>query len=333
MRGERHSAVTKLEALSAALACVVALATTVTLIPLLRRHAMDTPNERSSHVTPTPRGGGLGVVAAVAIAFLFADPSPTRSTLLVLAAMLAMGALGFVDDLWGLPEAVRFGIQALVCGGLASVLLARPVHGWVEVTAAVVGVTFWLAAFTNAYNFMDGINGISAVTACVAAGWYLWLAHHLHLASTAVLATALLGGAIGFLPLNFPRARIFLGDVGSYGVGLLLGGIAMLCLIGGASFLQALAPLLVYVADTGWTLLRRMANRERWWKAHREHIYQRLSGLGANPAVVTVLIGVLSILNCLASAPGVPIGLSIVGVVLILGAYLASPNLKVWGRA
>lgn len=323
---------TRTEVLSAALGFAVALVVTVALIPLLRRHAMDVPNDRSSHVTPTPRGGGLAVVVAIVIAALVAGSSPPRNILLVLVAMVVLAAVGLVDDLKGLPETIRFGIQALVCGGIASALIAGPADGWFEVTAVVALVAFWLAAFTNAYNFMDGINGISGVTAAVAAGWYLWLADRLDMPGTAVLAAALLGGAIGFLPLNFPRARIFLGDVGSYGIGLLLGCLAVLCILRGANVLQASAPLLVYVADTGWTLLRRMARKEKWWKAHREHVYQRLSGLGANRTLVTVLVGVLSVLICLASAPGVPAGLGGVVVVGILAVYLASPHLKIWSR-
>lgn len=323
---------TRPEVLSAALGFGVALVATIALIPLLRRHALDVPNSRSSHVTPTPRGGGLAVVAAIAIAVLVADSSPPRNTLLVLLAMVVLAIVGLVDDLKGLPETVRFGIQALVCGGISGALVAGPAHGWFEVTAVVVLVAFWLAAFTNAYNFMDGINGISGVTAGVAAGWYLWLAHHLNVPGTAVLAAALLGGAMGFLPLNFPRALVFLGDVGSYGIGLLLGCLAILCILGGANLLQAIAPLLVYVADTGWTLLRRMARQEKWWKAHREHVYQRLTTLGANRTLVAVVVGVLSALICLASAPGVPIVLGVVGVMGILAAYLASPHLKIWSR-
>lgn len=320
------------EVFSGSIGFVVSIVATIALVPLLRRHAMDVPNDRSSHVTPIPRGGGLAVVLAIVIAVLVADSAPSRNTLLLLLAMMVLATVGLIDDLKRLPEAVRFGIQALVCGGIAGALSVGPTDGWVETTAVIALFAFWLAGFTNAYNFMDGINGISGVTAGVAAGWYLWLAHHLNIAGTAVLASALLGGAIGFLPMNFPRARIFLGDVGSYGIGLLLGCLAILSIIGGANVIQASAPLLLYVADTGWTLLRRMARKEKWWKAHREHVYQRLSALGASRTLVTVLVGALSALICLASAPGMPIALSIVGVVVILAAYLASPHLKIWSR-
>lgn len=300
------------------------------ILPVLRRHAMDVPNARSSHNAPIPRGGGVAVVVALVGSVALLGKGEGIAVPLVGVVLLA--ALGLVDDLRGLRESVRFGAQVVVSVGLAYLF----VNGWAQglpvVTTATLVGAFWLTAFTNAFNFMDGINGISGVTASLAAGWYLWLGHQYDLPAVGLLAAGLLGAAAGFLPLNFPRARLFLGDVGSYGVGVLLGSLAMLSLTGGAGWLLSVAPLLVYSADTGWTLARRMHRREKWWRAHRENVYQRLTASGANPSLVTVLVGCVSLVVCLLATLDQYLGISVVAVLAVLTMYLASPNLPIWRR-
>lgn len=304
-------------------------------LPALRRHALDVPNARSSHDTPIPRGGGFAVVVATVMAVVAGvgliaavDSGDVAATLL---GVLLLAALGLADDLRGLHELVRFGVQVVVSVTVSYLLVADSSDG-VAVTAGLTLLAgLWLTSFTNAFNFMDGINGISGVTACVGAGWYLWLGHRYDLPAVALLSAGLLGAAAGFLPLNFPRARLFLGDVGSYGIGVLLACLAILTWIGGAGWLPSVAPLLVYVADTGWTLLRRMHRREKWWKAHRENVYQRLTARGASPVFVTLLVGSLSLATCLLALDQHG-AFNIGAVLVILLAYVASPDLAAGRR-
>ena len=300
------------------------------LVVLRRWRVLDVPNERSSHLHPTPRGGGLAVaVAALAGGLVSRGPGGQRAVLLLVA--VAMGAVGLAEDLVGISVprrlALQMGIGALAAPFLASgVGLGLPV----EAGAAVLSVV-WLAAFVNAFNFMDGINGISAVQVIVAGAAYAWLGrgHHPLLVDGGLAAAA---AAAGFLPFNFPRARMFLGDIGSYLLGGWLAVLAVLAVRDGLGLVAAGAPLALYVADTGTTLLRRIAQGEAWMQPHRSHAYQRLVVAGWSHAASTTLVG-LTVLVCSAlgiAARGRPVpvqaGLA-VAIAVVVGAYLVSPAL------
>jgi UDP-GlcNAc:undecaprenyl-phosphate/decaprenyl-phosphate GlcNAc-1-phosphate transferase len=153
----------------------------------------------------------------------------------------------------------------------------------------------WTTGVTNAYNFMDGINGIASMEAIVAgAALAVLLSRHGDTAG-AVVAVATAGAAAGFLPWNYPKARIFMGDVGSAALGFLLAMLAVRFSFVGGSLLEGALPLLPFLFDTSLTLARRITNRERWWTAHRTHLYQRLTQLGWSHATVTAVWGALAL--------------------------------------
>jgi UDP-GlcNAc:undecaprenyl-phosphate GlcNAc-1-phosphate transferase len=303
----------------------VALVVTGLLIPLLRgAQVLDVPNHRSSHVDVTPRGGGIGVIAGVAAGVLVGGSDHQVLVVLVGAAVAAL--VGLADDLRGLAPLTRLVAQVLMAAAVSLALLTgRDVVAALLVAGGVVAVV-WLVACLNAFNFMDGINGVSGLTALVAGGWYAWLGHDLTDAALQVAGLALAGAALGFLPWNAIRARVFLGDVGSYGLGFGIGGLALVALLAGASWLQALAPLAIYLADTAWTLVDRVRRGETWYEAHREHVYQRLVIAGWSHQATAVLVAGLALAVCLL-AGAAPLPFAALGALVVVTCYVRLPGL------
>ena len=236
------------------------------------RVALDRPNERSLHEQPVPRTGGIAILAGAAVSLAFGVGSLWLP--IVLAAGLAV--LSFVDDVRGLHTGMRLATHLAVAGVLAWYLLS-PMQ-----PLALVLLALGVAWITNLYNFMDGSDGLAGGMALIGFGGYALaaaLAGHVPLAA---LDIALAASAGAFLLLNFPPARIFLGDVGSVPLGFLA---AALGLAGWRDDVWPLwFPLLVFapfIGDATLTLLRRLARGEHVWRAHREHYYQRLVRMGA----------------------------------------------------
>jgi UDP-N-acetylmuramyl pentapeptide phosphotransferase/UDP-N-acetylglucosamine-1-phosphate transferase len=269
-----------------------AAATTIVLIvwlrPWLQRYALARPNARSSHSEPTPQGGGIAVIAAtlavtaVATFMLNDSASPFGATLgPVLAATAFIAALGTLDDIHTLGIAPRLLGQMLAVG---LVLFALPADltitsflpWWLE-RALLLVAGVW---FVNLVNFMDGLDWMTVAEVLPVTGGLVLLsafgALPLH---GMILALALFGAVLGFAPFNKPVARLFLGDVGSLPIGLLVGYLLVL-LAGGGHVAAALLLPLYYVADATITLLRRLGNGEKVWEAHRTHFYQRATNYG-----------------------------------------------------
>lgn len=266
----------------------VALAASLLLtglaIPVLRRgQFLDVPNQRSSHTVVTPRGGGVAVMIAIIVA-VSAGEEAAAWPLVFLA--LALAVVGLVDDARSLPSRIRL-LAQLVLGILLCTWAATylGISGLSGVAFGVVSV-FGVVGYINAFNFMDGINGISALNAMLSGAWFVWLGREYDLAMVMLVGGVLAGASLGFLPWNSPRAQIFLGDVGSYGIGAVVAGLAVFSWGAGAPGIWATAPLLVYLADTGWVILRRARAGAPLMEAHREHVYQRLvsQGWGHFPA-------------------------------------------------
>lgn len=251
---------------------------TVLLRSWLRRRAiLDRPGARSSHATPVPRGAGLGVIAALIIAWLAlaARGAMPPDTVVVALVTASLALLSFVDDLRGLPVALRlaahfvaalialafFPRDALVFQGL----LPLPVD---RAAAALLWV--W---FVNLYNFMDGIDGITGVeTICIGAG----IAAVSLVGGGSLVAAPLVGVAValGFLRFNWQPASVFLGDAGSVPLGYVMGWL-LLVLARDGHWAPALILPLYYLADATVTLVRRARRGEALWRAHRDHFYQR----------------------------------------------------------
>lgn len=252
------------------------------LMPLLARYALAKPNARSSHKIPTPQGGGIAVIAAVivvvAITTVFLGPPlDGRLNLTIVAfATAGLAALGAMDDLRPMEAAPRLLLQTAasiaVVATLPPEISAVPaVPWWLDRAIMVVG-TVWLV---NVVNFMDGIDWMTvAELVPVTASLTVFGLIGALPASATIVAVALCGAVVGFAPLNKPIARLFLGDVGSLPIGLLLGW--MLILLAGRGHLAAAILLpLYYLADTTTTLLHRLAKGEQITQAHRSHFYQQ----------------------------------------------------------
>lgn len=258
-------------------------ALTAVLVPVLARAGLqDVPNDRSSHQAPTPRGGGIAVVAALLLAVgtaVLLGGASAQYAVPVVASATTLAAVGLVDDLRGVAPAVRLALQASV-SAVACVAVALGVGGgpWGAAWLVLVG-TVASVAFVNAFNFMDGVNGISALNAAVYGCWFVWVGLHEDQQVLVVLGAALAGAALGFLPWN-ASSRVFLGDVGSYGIGAVVAGTAVLGWAGGGSAGLLVVPLTVYLADTGWVLVKKVARGQSLTQAHRDHVYQRLVARG-----------------------------------------------------
>jgi UDP-N-acetylmuramyl pentapeptide phosphotransferase/UDP-N-acetylglucosamine-1-phosphate transferase len=304
------------------------------LIPLLRRAAIDVPNGRSSHSVPTPRGGGAPIAAGLVVAVALLIRGPVAVMFAVAVAVFA--AIGFADDLGSLPAGRRLAMQGLASLAIAGVLVGRVGLPPVVMAAGVVVLAVWLIGFVNAFNFMDGVNGISATQALIGGAYYACLGWWRPDAFLATAGAAVAAGALAFLPWNAVRARVFLGDAGSYGLGVALALLAACSVIRHIPLEAALAPLALYLADTGWTLQRRIRASERIFEAHRTHAYQKLCDVGWSHQRVTLATAAVTAAVCvlgaasLTSHPALRAGADLAAAFFLV-AYLRSPALL--GRA
>jgi UDP-N-acetylmuramyl pentapeptide phosphotransferase/UDP-N-acetylglucosamine-1-phosphate transferase len=254
-------------------ACVIPAAASAILIALLRRSRLgrwlaDVPNERSLHAEPRPRVGGIGLMAAslpVALAL-------TRMELaLPLALALLLALVSFADDRHSLPIALRLTVH--FGAAIAVVLAGAASFGLVAAIVAVLAIA-WM---TNLFNFMDGADGLAGGMGSIGFATLAWGAAAAGDAALALTGACLASACAGFLVHNFPPARVFMGDAGSIPLGFLAGALGVLGAARGTW--PAWFPLLAFapfIADASITLLRRASRRERFWRAHRTHSYQRL---------------------------------------------------------
>jgi len=308
------------------------------LRPLLVRYALARPNARSSHAAPTPQGGGIAVVTA-ALASLWLGAAlaglagETQLAGLTLAAAI-LALIGVVDDIRGLGPVPRLLVQAVAVGVVIATLpsdvrivplLPRALE-WVLLLVGGV----W---FVNLVNFMDGIDWMTvAETVPIAAGAALLGLIGAVPLSTVLVALALLGATIGFAPFNRPVARLFLGDVGSLPIGLMLGWILMVLASRGHLAAALLLPL-YYLADATITLARRLARREAVWQAHRTHFYQRATDGGFAVTEIVVRVFVLNIaLATLALVSAIEPDLRVDLATLALGGALVAWLLGTFAR-
>jgi len=308
------------------------------LRPLLVRYALARPNARSSHVQPTPQGGGIAVVVAAlaslwlgaALAGLAGESQLAGLTLA--AAILAL--IGAVDDIRGLGPVSRLLVQAVAVGVVIATLpsdfrivplLPRALE-WVLLLVGGV----W---FVNLVNFMDGIDWMTvAETVPITAGVALLGLTGAVPLSGVLVALALLGATVGFAPFNRPVARLFLGDVGSLPIGLMLGWILMMLESRGHLAAALLLPL-YYLADATITLARRLARREAVWQAHRTHFYQRATDGGFAVREIVVRVFVLNIaLATLALVSAIEPDLRVDLATLALGGALVAWLLGTFAR-
>jgi UDP-N-acetylmuramyl pentapeptide phosphotransferase/UDP-N-acetylglucosamine-1-phosphate transferase len=289
----------------------------------VRRDLLDVPNARSSHARPTPRLGGLGIVAAVALSMAVAQmlfALDARAAVILVGLGLAVALVSLVDDLRGLPALARLTVH--LAAGAAAVAALGPLEVIGDLGVADPGLArrldsvltvLWIAGFMNAFNFMDGIDGIAggqglvAGAATAAIGW-------LHgVPAATVLGATMAAACLGFLLHNWSPATIFMGDVGSAFLGFLIATAPMVAPataqppVGLLPFALVVWPFLF---DTMLTFVRRAVRGENVMAAHKTHFYQRLTQAGWShgrvAALYTALAGVAAALVVSPPALGRP---------------------------
>lgn len=304
----------------------------IVVVVLRRCGVFDVPNERSSHTQPTLRGGGLAPAIGVFAALLFAGAvdGPTRVS--VLTAIGAFGLIGLAEDLFGVPILARLALQTVAVAMIAPWILQDLGASQSFRLLAAVMIFLFIVSYVNAFNFMDGINGISVAQTVAAGGvWYI-VGRIEGVDSFAVSGAVMVAAALAFAPFNFPTALVFLGDVGSYAIGAALAVLALMGLRAGIAPEAVIAPLTVYLADTGATLMRRFIRGDPWYRPHRDHTYQQLVGLGWSHTTTTVMVGAAIALTGALGVVSLDSGLPLRataggGILVVLTAYLAAPEL------
>lgn len=296
---------------------------------LRRRSLLDHPNERSSHVVPTPRGGGLGVLAALLPAWIicgFAYPDRlTPGLIAMMVSLIGLSAISFLDDLRSLPAWLRLLAQigtvaitlsllpadALVFSGAVPLFLDRVITGlaWV-----------W---FLNLFNFMDGIDGISGVEAA-SIGLGVALIGGLSAAGFLVAPSLSLAACAGaFLAWNWHPAKVFLGDAGSVPLGFALFWLLLMLWLAGDRQAAVILPA-YYLADATITLVRRALRGEKIWQAHRSHFYQRAAQNGASHAWISrrILFANIGLIVLAVIAPSLPAFTAVILAAIVTAALL-----------
>jgi UDP-N-acetylmuramyl pentapeptide phosphotransferase/UDP-N-acetylglucosamine-1-phosphate transferase len=301
------------------------------LRPWLARYALARPNARSSHKVPTPQGGGIAVVAAttivvVAAEIFFANQLGDQWRLsIVFASTIGLALVGVTDDLRPLDAIPRLVLQiaavaAIIATFPADMRIVPSIPWWLDRAVMLVG-GIWLV---NLVNFMDGIDWmtVAEIVPTTAALGLFGLMGLLPSEATLV-ALALCGAMVGFAPFNRPVAQLFLGDVGSLPIGLLLGWL-LAVLAGGGHLAAAVLLPLYYLADATITLMRRLVNGEQIMQAHRSHFYQRALdvGLAVNQIVARVFalnlaLGLLALLTVLRESAILNAAAFITGLILV----------------
>ena len=316
-----------------AIAAIVTALTALLVGGMITRYGnklglVDVPNKRSSHTAPTPRGGGVGILAGVAAGMLIlalVGKGPERHAAAILLTTAPIAFIGILDDARSVPASWRLMVQIAAATTLTAVLGPTgrmPLPPPLDVSLGYLAWPFtilWLVAITNFFNFMDGLDGLAtgqtAVT-CIGvlvAGW----------ATSAVRLSALLiSAAAGFLVLNRPPARVFLGDVGSTSLGFSIAAMPLLAPADrrGAATLAIAIGLSLFILDPLETLGRRALTGQGVGKAHRQHSYQQLclSWSSRRVAVTVVVVGL-----CLSVAGGLTYNAIWLGWPTILVAALA----------
>jgi UDP-N-acetylmuramyl pentapeptide phosphotransferase/UDP-N-acetylglucosamine-1-phosphate transferase len=281
------------------LAAILSAALTWALRPLLMRYALARPNARSSHKIPTPQGAGIAVIGATLIVaatiILLAGSASLRLPLAIFSACIFVAIVGAADDIRPVPVLPRLLLQAIAVGTVVSIIpsgmqIFPMLPLWLErVIVLIAGL--W---FVNLVNFMDGLDWMTVSETVPIAGALILLGIlGVVTPMTAIVAAALGGAMLGFAPFNRPVAKVFLGDVGSLPIGLLLGW-CLLELAYRGQFVAALLLPLYYLADATVTMLRRLVAGEKIWAAHRSHFYQRATD---NGFTVLDVIGTVFVLN------------------------------------
>lgn len=298
-------ALTSLTLIAAAVAVVSAISVRIVRAYAIKKALLDMPNDRSSHKVPVPRLGGAAfipvVLVGLAVAWSAGGP-PSWLTIGFFVGATLLFAISLLDDFISLSAKARLAGQILaVAAVVAPGLHYAGTVAWPYVLVIGAIYVFCATGLVNIYNFMDGIDGIAGIQAIAAGGFWFAVSLSLGAPATGALALLVVAGALGFLTLNWPPAKIFMGDAGSTVLGYAFATLPLLAVIESrgslalntacvAGFL-AVWPFLV---DGTFTILRRLRKGENIFQAHRSNLYQRLVIAGRPHAQVTLAYGALA---------------------------------------
>lgn len=276
------------------LVVVALISFTVTLLVRFYalNHLLDIPNHRSSHQQPTPRGGGLGVVVAFicGLLFLYFFGNLEIGWIKIFAVSFLVAGIGFWDD--HRPVAAHWRLLVHVCAATLAVFLLKEQSPSQYSLFISFAIGFFLVWSLNLFNFMDGIDGIAASEAIfvsLSLGGLMWFIN----SNLALLGFVLAVSSLGFLTLNWPTAKIFMGDIGSGFLGFVLALLILIYSQVEASFLFiGLILFAVFITDATMTLLARFARGEKWYQAHCSHGYQHAAKNYGHLKVLLVVWGI-----------------------------------------
>lgn len=311
---------------------------------LVRRYAgvlrlIDVPNERSSHSTLTPRGGGLGIVMAtvlgLASARLLDIALPAAAFLVLIGGGVMVAVVSLIDDLRGVRPPIRLGVHfaaggmVLVFGGVLFAVdvpsIGHLYLGWVGVPL----ILLWVAGMANAFNFMDGVDGLAGSQAVIAAGTWAVAGWYLERGDLMTIGVLLAAASAGFLIHNWSPARLFMGDVGSAFLGYSLAAVPLLADAPRAPLaFSGVVVLWPFVFDPAYTLIRRASRGENLFLAHRSHLYQRLVAAGWRHQSVCLLYVLIAFAG---SIIGIAILRNVTGAAVLSVIYLPGSILLVTG--
>lgn len=315
-------------------------ATGMVLKYLVKKAILDHPNDRSSHSTPTPRGGGIGMLIAVLPALFlshFYSPTPLGAYQPVLIAACALALLSWLDDLKDLGPLVRFATQIVAVSVCLTFIPATEngfLGGFLPIWAEKIILGIGWVWFLNLFNFMDGIDGISGIEIISIGLGIVLIAALAHLNIQYINSGLILAAAaLGFLRWNWHKAKVFMGDVGSVPMGFLIGWL-LISLAGEGFLIVGIIIALYYLIDATLTLLKRALRKEKVWQAHREHYYQKATqaGMPHDQVVIRIALVNLCLLGCVWIAfhfhplGGLAFGLITVGLALRFFATLKPAN-------
>lgn len=292
-------------------AAVVTAVSALIAFPLLRRAGVvDVPSDRSSHTQATVRGGGIaigcGITVATVVTMIW---NITQHGVFGLGSiMMPIGflvltwcysAIGMSDDLDSLGSVGRLFGQVVLALVFSACIALFSTQGVAHVLVfAVIGVTL-----VNAVNFVDGLNGYVTTWAIVTGAWFAFVGSWIDETDVMLLSLALAGAATGFLPFNLGRAKAFLGDTGSYGIGAAVFAIAVWLFVIGVPIVVIIAPMIFVLFDVGFTLVLRLFQGENIFLPHRRHIYQQIQQAGWSHGSVSLFHAALSVLACILAVP------------------------------
>ncbi|PCC41531.1 MraY family glycosyltransferase [Brevibacterium aurantiacum] len=293
---------------------VAAVVTTISALiafPLLRRAGIvDVPSHRSSHTQVTVRGGGVaigcGITVSTALTMFWSatqDGVFGVGSIVVPIGFLVLtwcySAIGMSDDLDSLQPIGRLVGQVVLALVFSSCIAMFSGQGLAHILAfAVIGVTL-----VNAVNFVDGLNGFVTSWTIITGAWFAFVGSWIGENDVMLLSLALAGAAAGFLPFNLGRAKAFLGDTGSYGIGAAVFVLAVWLFVIDVPIVVIIAPMIFVLFDVGLTLVLRLFQGENIFLPHRQHIYQRIQQAGWSHGMVSLFHAALSVLACILSLP------------------------------